>query len=76
MRYIKLFHWISALLWAGFATIPSDAGAALPPHVAGELLVKFREGPRGVSGITFRSGFVQRKPDDDTHNIVFLDHFE
>ena len=32
--------------------------------------------PRGVSGITFGARLIQREPDDETYNIVFLDLFE
>lgn len=38
---------IGALVWAAITTIPTDTRAGLPPHVEGDLLVKFRGGPRG-----------------------------
>src|SRR6266576_4013568 len=43
------------------------------PHAPLDII---GEGSCGVSGITFRSRFIQREPHDDTHNIVFLDLFE
>jgi len=55
-------------------------GHALIPHCHLQLtyaaLDIIRECPRGVSGITLFAGFVQRKSDNDTYNVVMRDLFE